>query len=388
MTQIERFKTRAPNAPEGRLMAAGSEESPEGLAMQRVARRLGVSAAAMAAASAASMSAPAAAATAATTTAAMTAPVAAATTSAAMTPPAAIATSTIAATTIGSAVLVKGLVVGLGLGLSVVAGGALLREPSPGSDPTSNQASRGFVAESKPEQPLPPSNHTGAAVPAIAAAPSAPPMAVPAAAIAASVGKPIAEGPQVTSTAGALPTPVRSAEHNATQQAVATHHGARALTESSVAAATGALANTDGFAEPERTRQVQSAESPSRHDAGTTPARETATVSREPAASAPTASMPQAPVDPKLAREIARLDEVRRIWRQGDASRALLVLRNFQRQDGFRTLQREALWVTVDLLVTLGDRAQAASVARQLLQSGVSATERAKLEGIVNAPGR
>lgn len=82
-------------------------------------------------------------------------------------------------------------------------------------------------------------------------------------------------------------------------------------------------------------------------------------------------------------REEASLDRARASANRGDATTALRELNSFERDFGYATLRKEALLVTIDALLSLGRKAEAVTLARQLLALGAPATQRVKLEALV-----
>ncbi|HEY5960125.1 MAG TPA: hypothetical protein VIV60_26410 [Polyangiaceae bacterium] len=328
MTEIERFKAWAQPAPERQLMTVGSDELPEPMAMQRVAQRLGVSAAALAAASATTLVAPPA-----------------------------IAATLVKSQGLFSATLVKGLVLGLGLGMSVVVGTAIVRAPSPHVMPG---PSRSTATQRVSVAAIP----VGAEV---LAAPSE--MDGVAAASSVVAASSVATVSHVT--AASRVAVARVADPNAVAGRIGTRESDAPSDEELARASQAPLHDTT------RTHAT-------RADA----TRATDSVQRRRSDASPLSSSKPATLDPRLAREIASLDQVRSIWQKGDAAQALLVLRNFERREGFLALQREALLTSIELLLALGERSQAAAVARRLLQAGVSSSERPRLEAIVSGAAR
>lgn len=92
------------------------------------------------------------------------------------------------------------------------------------------------------------------------------------------------------------------------------------------------------------------------------------------------ASAPTAEVLPSLAREVASLDRARAAVSRGDASMAIRELDEFARSGSYRALSHEAMLVRIEALLVMGYHDQAAVVARQLLQLGAPAMQRARLE--------
>jgi hypothetical protein len=88
-------------------------------------------------------------------------------------------------------------------------------------------------------------------------------------------------------------------------------------------------------------------------------------------------------VDPRLAREVASLDQARAYAKSGNAAVALRELNGFEASFGYFALRKEAMLVRIDVLLALGRRKEAAATARQLLLSGAPATQRARLEDLV-----
>jgi hypothetical protein len=98
-----------------------------------------------------------------------------------------------------------------------------------------------------------------------------------------------------------------------------------------------------------------------------------------PAGPIATGSVP-APVDPRLAREIASLDRARTYASRGAAAAALRELDAFNRSFGYAALQREAMLVRIDALLAVGRRSEAAATARALLLSGAPVSQRRRLQ--------
>jgi hypothetical protein len=80
-----------------------------------------------------------------------------------------------------------------------------------------------------------------------------------------------------------------------------------------------------------------------------------------------------------LAREVAGLARARHALKQGDAATALRELSALDSHGGYRVLGQEAALLRVEALAQSGQRRAAASLARQLLNSGAAEAHRATL---------
>jgi hypothetical protein len=96
-----------------------------------------------------------------------------------------------------------------------------------------------------------------------------------------------------------------------------------------------------------------------------------------------TAAVPQPFSDPRLAREVTSLDRARTLANRGAPAAALRELDEFGRTYGYVAMRREALLVRLDVLLTLGQRAAATQVARELLALGVPAAQQSRLRELV-----
>ena len=323
MNQPERFKAAAALSPEGRLMTFGNQEKPDPEAIHRAARRLGISAAALTSAAAATAIAPAASA----------------------------ATSSATAVGLGSAgtvvgksaslylvtSVVKGTLIGLGLTIATYSSVQWMDSHAPVNAPSATTV------------PVQANRQRNAKAPVIASAPSLlqdPPPAT-------------AEVPRVlpssANTAGAIVT------EPAREPVIASIRGA---------AATARFEDS----EPASLPPIQTSSS---MDANSSSGRSSA------AAGAP--SSRSASADVRLAREVASLDRVRALANRGDATGALSELNGFGRSLGYVALQKEALLVHIDVLLSLGRKAEAIAIARQLLAIGAPATQRNRLDALIRS---
>jgi hypothetical protein len=91
------------------------------------------------------------------------------------------------------------------------------------------------------------------------------------------------------------------------------------------------------------------------------------------------------PVDPRLAREVASLDRARASAHRGEPAAALREINSFEKSYGYVALRKESMLVNIDVLLSLGRRADASVLARQLLLAGAPANQRARLEELANA---
>jgi hypothetical protein len=323
MIQPERFKTALATVREGRLMSIASLERPYPEAIHRAARRLGISAAALASAAAATAVAPAAAG-------------------------ATSGTTTVGASTAGGVVgktvcsflvasIVKGTLIGLGITVAIYSGVQLVDSGAPANAPIStsllananqlhqrNANERGAAAvqpELREPDPAPTRPQQGAAWPG------------------STVGAMITEQPR--------------------QAVVAPAPGAAATARFEDSESPALLSSQ----KPTATNAIPS-EGPVSAAAGTP--RTGATLA-----------------DPRLAREVASLDRARAFANRGDAAGASHELSHFERSFGYATLRKEAMLVNIDVLLSLGRKAEAITIARQLLAMGAPATHRAKLEALV-----
>ena len=323
MNQPQRLKAASALGHEGRLMASGSEEMPDPEAIHRAARRLSISATVLASAVAATAVAPAA--TAATT---------AVTSGGIGTVGTAIGKAT------GSLLMmsvVKGTVIGLSLGITVFAGAHLVRSNEPAKVPNLSPAVSIVLNRPRPK----------ADNPGVASATSVFQDAVP-----------------VTAAARVV-----SPSQDSPAQAMVT--GEPAAPSVGLAPAAALVGHFEDLESP------AVLPSPSRTSTDLLP-------SQGPGATPATATRAGAlPVDPRLAREVASLDQSRAYANRGNAVGALRELDGFEASFGYVALRKEAMLVRIDVLLALGRRKEAAATARQLLLSGAPATQRARLQDLV-----
>ena len=324
MNQPQRFKAASVLGREGRLMASGLEEMPDPEAIQRAARRLGISATVLASAAAATAVAPAA----------TTAATSAVTSGGIGTVGTAIGKAT------GSLLMmsvVKGTVIGLSIGITVFAGAHLVRSNEPAKVPNLSPAVSIVLSRPRPK----------ADNPGVAPATSVFQDAVPVAATARVVS----------------PSPDSPAQ--------AMVNGESAAPPVGLPPAAALVGHFEDLESP------AALPSTSRTSADLLP-------SQGPVSIPATATRAGAlPVDPRLAREVASLDQARAYAKSGNAAVALRELNGFEASFGYFALRKEAMLVRIDVLLALGRRKEAAATARQLLLSGAPATQRARLEDLV-----
>ena len=323
MTQPERFKAAVALSREGRLMACGNQEKPDPEAMHRAARRLGISVAALTAAAAATAIAPvASAATSSTTAGGLSS----------------------AGTVIGKSSslylvtsVVKGTLIGLGLTIATYSGVQWMDSNAPVNAPS---ASTVPVQVSQPLQ-------RNVKVPVVERAP-------------AMLQDP---SPATAEVQRVLPSSASNAGAIVAEQP----------REPLIAPVTGTAASAR-FEDSEPASLLPIQKLPAA-DINSSQSRSSA------AAGAP--SSRSATADVQLAREVASLDRVRALANRGDATSALSELNSFGRSLGYVTLQKEALLVHIDVLLSLGRKAEAIGIARQLLAIGAPATQRNRLDALI-----
>ena len=323
MNQPERFKIAWPSEPAGRLMTSGSQEKPDPQALHRAARRLGISAAALASAAATAIATDAAA----TVSSAVAA--------------GAVSAGTVVGKTAGSlltASVIKGTLIGLGITIAAYSGVQLVDSGAPTS------ATVSAATEVKPSG----QTQRKTRQPSVAAMPSGLQEQEP---------TPPREQPATPSTGG----PTRPSV-------------AKLPRESTIAYIAGAaqsvrIEHPEPPALPPTSQPTSTNGTPS---PGSVPA----------AAATPSSSA--APAALQLTREVASLDRARTAAYRGDAASALRELNSFEHDFGYATLRKEAILVTIDVLLSLGRTAEAVTLARQLLAMGAPATQRVKLQALVN----
>lgn len=328
MNQPQRFKDGTTRA--GRLMKAGSEEPPPAEAMHRAALQLGVSASMLAAmlratdASAVGMG------------------------MATKGPPqaGAPAVSKVGASGL-AATIAKGGMAGLGVGLALFAGSQFMQPKAPAD-----------VIAAAPPMPT-----VSAQVEVLAP--------VPTASAQLDAGLPRRD---LSRASSARPMEVAS---NTARASLPSERRVRSADRTILTSKSEAAHGIDGARGPAPQSQDRTAASIASNR------------SLSPVVTASSASAPKhaAPVDVRLAREVASLDRTRMLANRGDAASALRELDAFDRQFGYSVLQREATLVRIDVLLSLGRKAEAASAARRLLAMGASDAERARLEDLLKKRG-
>jgi len=319
MNQPRRFKEEPVLGREGRLMALGSLEVPAPEVKQDVARRLGISATVLASAAAATAVAPSA---------------AAATFSSASVGSLSAAFGKVTGSFIATT-LAKATVIGLGLGIASYTGVRLIRSRLPANNPPLTAAST--VAPRRPERAA--ENH-GVAVSALQD-----------------------RGAETVNTVARA-----AASDNPGATVVAIEHTVSSDSLAPAAASVGRFEDVEPH-----TASPSIASTSTESLTGQDPEGNAAAATRAGAM----------PADPRLAREVRSLDLARSCANHGDAAGALKELNGFDRNYGYIALQKEAMLVHIDVLLSLGHRVQAAAIARQLLLAGAPATRRASLEALV-----
>ena len=323
MNQPERFKTALASGREGQLMSIAGLERPDPEAIHRAAQRLGISAAALASAAAATTVAPTAAgATSSTATVGVG------------------SMGAVIGKTAGSflvASIVKGTLIGLGLTVAIYSGVRWVGTGAPTNAPISTSISA--KVSQPPERNA---NEPGAA----------------------------AVQPQLQQPDPAPSKPQQGAASSgsATVAVVSEQPREPIVAPAPSAAATARFEDSESPALPPSQKPTATGAIPSPGPAS---------------AAAGTPRAGATPADPRLAREVASLDRARALANRGDAAGASRELSNFEHSFGYVTLRKEAMLVNIDVLLSLGRKAKAVTIAHQLLALGAPATQRAKLEALV-----
>lgn len=318
MTTPRRFTDCAHPSAEGRLLAAGRAEFPDHAALHRAALRLGLPVVAMGAASAAAgLSATATSATAAATATTTT------TTTAATATAATVAASTVLPSASGllTASFLKATVIGLVIGAGTIGTADLAFHES--------KQQPAAVTEIM-------TSHTGPRAHASRQAQQRQPL----------TGTPSStEATELTALNHTLVEPTASAS--------ARHRGGLGNVDSGEQSA-----NVSPPANARNARVVS-----------------TADFDRQLRGVA-SSSIPKT----HLGSEVESLDRARAAVSRGDAAGALRELDEFASRQPYRLLAGEVMLVRIDALLALGNRNEAAALARQLLQMGAPAPQRARLE--------
>ena len=323
MNQPRRFKATLLGR-EGRLLAVGSEELPEPEAMHRVARRLGISATALASAGVATTLTSSAGGATSTASIGAIGTVGAA---------AGKATGSLVATT-----LVKATVIGLSLGVASYTGTRLIRSKLQSN--ISREASVVAVAQRVPRRKV---DNVG----------------VPPTNSALQNSTPETKGVRV----------VAASSVNPGEATVAAEPLAPSDPLSPIAPPVGRFEDFESPAPP-----------PSR-----APTSNTSFTNQDIVGVAAAPSAGALPVDPRLAREVRSLDLARAFANRGNSTGALSELDGFEKSFGYFALRKEAMLVKLDVLLSLGRKAEAAALARQLLLAGAPVTQRTKLEELIRS---
>ena len=323
MNQPERLKTARGSDAAGQLLSSGSQERPNPEAMRRAAQRLGISAAALTYAAATAIATEAA--------AAVSSAVAGGVVSA----------GAVVGKTAGSllaASIIKGTLIGLGITIAAYSGVQLVDAGIQSSALNSTS-----IPKQSSQQP-----QLKATDPIVIPTPS------------------VLQGPQPT------PLKVQPAAPSSASPAKAL---VAAPPRKSAAPPIFNAAPTARFEDPEPPALL-----PSHEPAVTDETQRLGAVA--PAAATPSAVT--APPELRLMREVASLDRARLAANRGAAATALRELTTFEHDYGYVTLRKEAMLVNIDVLLSLGRKAEAITLARRLLALGAPATQRAKLEGLVD----